>query len=107
LLDFHRRAIALRHQHPVLSLGDYETLQADHGIYAFRRTTDNASALIIFNSSRQPVMVDLTVPALQGVDRRYHHAWPSSAGVMQMQGGKVSNIVVPAREALVLVAEKM
>jgi glycosidase len=47
LLDFHRRAIALRHQHPVLSLGDYETLQADHGIYAFRRTTDNASALII------------------------------------------------------------
>ncbi len=105
LLAFHRQAITLRHQHPVLSLGDYETLLADHGIYAFRRTTADASALIIFNSDRQPVTVELTVNALQGVDRRYRHVWPSSDGVVPMQGGKVSNIFVPARDAVVLVAE--
>jgi neopullulanase len=105
LLAFHQRAIALRHQHPVLSLGDYETLLADHGIYAFRRTTADTSALIIFNVGRQPVTVDLTVNAFQGVDRRYQQAWPSGDGVVSMQGGRVRNLVVPARDAVVLVHE--
>jgi hypothetical protein len=89
----------------VLSLGDYETLLADHGIYAFRRTTADTSALIIFNVGRQPVTVDLTVNAFQGVDRRYQQAWPSGDGTVSMQGGRVRNLVVPARDAVVLVAE--
>lgn len=103
LLDFHRRAIAMRHRYPVLSLGDYETLYADHAIYAFRRTTADASAIIIFNTEHQAETVALTIPALQTVERSYSDVWQT--GEYQMQGGKLSQVVVPARDAVVLVYE--
>ncbi len=37
LLDFYRRAIDLRHSHPALRTGAYETLIAADGIFGFRR----------------------------------------------------------------------
>lgn len=109
LLDFHRRAIAMRHQYPVLSLGDYQTLQTDHAIYAFRRTTADASAIIIFNVGHHATTVDLPVDLpvdligkdLHTVDRCYRDVWQN--GEYQMQGGRLPTISVPARDAVVLV----
>ena len=103
LLEFHRRAIAMRHRYPVLSLGDYETVYADHTIYAFQRTTANASALIIFNNGQQATPVDLTIKSLQGVNRRYRHVWQQ--GEAEVRNGKLSKLVVPARDAVVLIYE--
>ncbi len=103
LLEFHRKAIALRHRYPVLSLGDYETLYADHTIYAFRRTTADASAIIIFNTGHQAVPVNLTVQGLADVTRTYRNVWDT--GDHAMQAGKFANISVPARDAVVLIHE--
>lgn len=100
LLDFHRRAIAMRHRYPVLSMGDYETLYADHTIYAFRRTTADVSAIIIFNTGHHPVTLDLPVPALQDVTCRYDHVWQT--GEQSMVQGKLSKVTVPSRDAVVL-----
>jgi len=103
LLDFHRRAIAMRHRYPVLSIGDYETIYADHTIYAFRRTTADTSALIIFNTGHHPVTMDLTVPALHNVTCRYDHVWQT--GEQPMVQGKLRKVAVPGRDAIVLVHE--
>jgi len=103
LLDFHRRAIAMRHRYPVLSLGDYETLHADHTIYAFRRTTADASAIIIFNIGHRATSVDLTIANMPASTHTYRNVWDT--GEHRMQAGKLANISVPARDAVVLIAE--
>jgi cyclomaltodextrinase / maltogenic alpha-amylase / neopullulanase len=100
LLDFYQRAIALRHQYPVLSLGDYETLHSDHTLYAFRRTTIDASAIVIFNTGNQAKTVDLTVKAMADVDLCYRDVW--HVGDYQLQGGKLASVTVPARDVVVL-----
>lgn len=101
LLHFHQRAIAMRHRYPVLSLGDYKTLYADRTIYAFQRTTADASAIIIFNSGSQSKRVELTLKEMPTVDRCYHDVWHT--GDYQMHKGKLTNISVPARDVVVLV----
>lgn len=103
MLAFHCRAIAMRHRYPVLSLGRIATLYADHTIYAFQRTTADASALIIFNNGHQAATVDLAVKALQGVNRRYRHVW--QRGEEEMRDGKLTQVVVPARRRRVRVVD--
>ncbi|HYF61361.1 MAG TPA: glycoside hydrolase family 13 protein, partial [Herpetosiphonaceae bacterium] len=43
LLEFYRRAIALRHARPALCTGDYRRLLAEPAAYAFARTLDGAA----------------------------------------------------------------
>ena len=62
LLDFHRRAIALRHQHAVLRTGAYSTIYADEGVFGFIRTLGNQHAIVLFNRTHEPVSVDVALP---------------------------------------------
>ncbi|MBX3015126.1 MAG: glycoside hydrolase family 13 protein [Caldilineaceae bacterium] len=103
LLAFHRRAIAMRHAYPVLSQGDFETIYADHTIYAFRRTTASTSALIILNAGVQDTTIALTINALQTVTATYTDVWHT--GEYQLQAGQLDAVTVPPRDALVLIHE--
>ena len=50
----HRRLIALRHEDPVLTDGEFELLLPDHPtIWAFVRRTDNAELLVAANFSAE------------------------------------------------------
>jgi oligo-1,6-glucosidase len=55
VLAHYRRLIALRHKDPVVALGDFTLLLPDHeDVYAFTRTLDGATLLVVCNLSRSP-----------------------------------------------------
>jgi len=53
LLDFTRRAIALRKAHPALRRGGFETLYAHEDVVIFARQTEGNAAVIAFNAGRE------------------------------------------------------
>jgi len=53
LLDFTRRAIALRKAHPALRRGRFETLYAHEDVVIFGRQTAGDAAVIAFNAGRE------------------------------------------------------
>lgn len=64
VLNYFRRAVAMRHAHKVLVYGQYQLLDADNPhIYAYTRTLGAEKALVVLNFSPEP------------------HAWPLPAGV--------------------------
>lgn len=100
ILGFHRRAIAMRHAHPVLRSGTVETLYADHGIYACLRRIDDAAAVIVFNTRLTPIEITLSDldPAWEGVT--FRDVWHS--GQVAVTQGSLREVSVPARDAVVL-----
>jgi glycosidase len=62
VLAHYRRLIALRHQDPVITDGDFELLLPDHpAIWAFLRRTSTGELLVAANFSAEPVDVRLPV----------------------------------------------
>jgi oligo-1,6-glucosidase len=56
----YRRLIALRHEHPVIALGDFEMLlERDPTVYAFTRSLDDVTLLVLGNFSDDVAPVDL------------------------------------------------
>jgi oligo-1,6-glucosidase len=56
----YRRLIELRHTDPVVALGDFEMLLADHElVYAFTRRLGAAELLVLGNFGGEPVTVEL------------------------------------------------
>ena len=68
MLNFYKKAIALRKQHPCLRRGDFETVLADDakGIYAFRRTYGKDSAVVIFNRSNSAQLFQTSAAKMGG-----------------------------------------
>jgi oligo-1,6-glucosidase len=60
----HRRLIELRHTHPVVVHGDYRLLLPDdEQVFAYLRTLDGASLLVVANLSGEPAKLDLDADA--------------------------------------------
>jgi oligo-1,6-glucosidase len=56
IFDFYRRLIALRHDLPVVSLGDFTLLEPEHPtLYAFTRTRGDDRLLVVGNWSPAPL----------------------------------------------------
>ena len=100
LLSFYRRAIALRHRYPVLSLGGFQALYADRQLYAFRRDLDKETVVVIFNAGRQATVLELDMPA-SDEGQTFTDVWQTGQAVVQ--GGKLTGMQVPARGAVVLI----
>src|SRR3954466_9365609 len=63
VLAHYRRLIALRHENPVVALGDFAMLLPDHeDLYAFTRTLDGQVLLVVCNLSRTPYPLDELLP---------------------------------------------
>jgi oligo-1,6-glucosidase len=60
----YRRLIALRHADPVVALGDFAMLLPDHqSVYAFTRTLDDRSLLVVCNVGSEPQDLATLLPA--------------------------------------------
>ncbi len=60
VLAHYRRLIALRHDEPVVALGDFTMLLPDdEQVYAFTRRLDDVELLVLANLSGEPVEVDV------------------------------------------------
>lgn len=61
LLEFHRRAIALRHAHPALRTGTFRVLAAEGGALAYARSLGSEALVIALNAGESEAR--LTMPA--------------------------------------------
>jgi cyclomaltodextrinase / maltogenic alpha-amylase / neopullulanase len=104
LLDFYKRAIALRHAHPALRTGKYDCLYAEGEIYAFGRASEDEEMVVIFNAGKERASVELPLSRVTGLEGRFDAVW--GKGDYAARGGKLSGVVVPGREATVLLKKR-
>lgn len=103
LLNFYRQAARLRHRHPVLRTGSFETLYAQTEIYAFRRVLNGQMAVIIFNTAIKPHKVDIPIP--DGNNTSLLTVWPEANEASYRLQGQQLTVTVPGRAAIILVSE--
>lgn len=99
LLRFHREAIALRHAHPALRIGEYHRLHADDDVYAFGRATGSQNLVVVINASPSPRRV--RVPLGQPASRAPHVVF-GAAELGEIQPASIA-VEVPPRDGAVIV----
>jgi len=69
VLAHHRQLIALRHDLPVVALGDFTMLLPEHEqVYAFTRALDDDRLLVVCNVSGQPQPLGDLLPEAVGAE---------------------------------------
>ncbi|MGH7455701.1 MAG: alpha-amylase family glycosyl hydrolase, partial [bacterium] len=65
LFEHYRKLIHIRHAHPALQLGDYQTLLADdtNDLFAFSRTFQNQNIIILLNNGLRDQIAELPLSA--------------------------------------------
>ena len=101
LYNFSKRAIALRHAHPALRRGQFETLYSNDDIYAFARRLDDDRLAVIFNAGGEATEVTLDVCNLLP-DGILTDVWGGLPGRVSKE--KLRGFVVPPRSAAVFSA---
>jgi neopullulanase len=104
LLDTYSRLTALRHRHPVLRTGTFEPVLASGRVYGFARRLGTAEALVLINTGRDGVEVDLPLNNERPV--RYTWAWPEAGGDVRVQARHGAlPVALPARAGAVLLTD--
>jgi len=97
LLDFFRRAIALRHNFAALRTGTFQALFAADGVYAFKRTLGKQTLVAVFNANRQPKTV--SVPLKTAAGTVFRAVWGNEQSIARK--GTLPNVKIPARDAVI------
>ncbi len=100
LLEFYRQAIGLRRRFVALRTGDFETLHAGQGVYAFARAQGQERLLVAFNAWRRPRQATIPLGRLLSPDGRFRAVW--GEGDYTAHGGALSGVRIPPRSALIL-----
>lgn len=100
LHDYVKSAIGLRHAQPVLRGGDFKSLYAENGVYAFSRTKGNDIAVVGLNAGSQDSTVNITLT--DGCELRGCEAvW--GKGPESVSGNLLKAWTIPARSGAVVV----
>ena len=104
LLDFYQQAIKLRHNHPALRTGSYESLIAADDIFGFWRMLDEERLIVLFNNTKSTARLDIPLNTEEAQPASYRTIWPKevSSGLYVVQDGALREVTIPPREALVL-----
>lgn len=90
LLRLHKELISLRHQHPVLCTGTYQTLETMGDVYSFARSNEKETIVVVVNTAEQPQQ--LAVPTLK-----------VGSKVLWGEGSiKDGSVLLPARTGVVI-----
>jgi glycosidase len=100
LLQFFKKAIALRHAHPALRSGQYTSLFAEDNVYALARHTEGDKVVAIFNKGQVPERVTVPVGELFPDGAALRDEWHGHT--YTVESGAVNADILP-RSALVLV----
>jgi oligo-1,6-glucosidase len=83
VLAHYRRLIALRHENPVVALGDFAMLLPEHeDVYAFTRTLGREVLLVVCNLSRTPYALAELLPRAVGARPVLGNRIDSDPGVL-------------------------
>lgn len=85
VLEHYRRVIAIRNTYPALQLGSFNPLAAvdDKGVFAFARTLDGESIVVVLNSSGESHRLDVPSP------------WPDGTRIVRLDDPKECELVMP------------
>ncbi len=103
LLEFFRRAVRLRHEHPALRHGHYLRLHADdrHGVYAFARRSFSEGETLVVVLNNGPTSYDLDVPTndLFAEGTALRDLWQN--GQAHIASGRLVGATLPPRSGAV------
>jgi neopullulanase len=104
LLDWFRRAIALRKAHPVLRRGGCRRLLADDGsaIYAYVREGEGEKLVVVLNNGASSYDLAIPVAGLYEDGTPLHDLW--GGGQARVTAGAITGATLPGRSAAVLAA---
>jgi glycosidase len=100
LLDYFKRAIRLRHDHPVLRHGELTTVYAEGGMYAMARSDADETLLIVLNADEDAQQITLPAPDSLTEGARVRSLFGPSIDTT-VQAGQLS-LAIPARSGVVL-----
>jgi glycosidase len=107
-LDYHRQSIDLRHTYPALRIGNYRTLFAEGGVYAFARQLGNEVAIVAVNVSTKTEQISFEVE-LEGSPNLPDRVVYGSGNILSWGNRETTSIQpilslsVPGRSGLILV----
>ena len=99
-LDFFRRAVALRHAHPVLRRGHFKELYAHAQQYAFLRHDKDETFLVVLNAGNEAAQISVPVGRYISDGESLKPLWGAVAVSAVQRGHFALNI--PARAGAVL-----
>ncbi|RLC85542.1 MAG: alpha-amylase [Chloroflexi bacterium] len=102
LLDFFRRAIRLRRDHPTLRRGRYLRLHTDgqHSVYAFARQGDEETLVIVLNNGQSSYELDVPARDTFATGATLHDLW--AGGQARVIAGRITGATLPPRSGMVL-----
>lgn len=100
LLEFTRQVIALRRQHPTLCYGNFRRLHATGDLYAFARCWQGEIMVVVLNSDRHSVRLELPTFDLLPDGSVLEVVW--GQGVARVDGGHLHGLTIPPRSGRVL-----
>jgi len=105
MLALFRRAIALRHDHPVLRRGCYLRLHADdqHGVHAFARQGEGETLVVVLNNSLVNYDLDVPTRGLFVEGTALHDLWEGRRA--QVSAERITGATLPPRSGAVLAVE--
>ncbi len=101
LLAYFRQAAALRHRYHALRTGSFEAIYTKDQVYAYRRVLGEEAAIVVFNTADSPTPLSLDLP--KEIPASYSVAWPEENQQAVTINERTLDMIIPAREALVLV----
>lgn len=92
----HKDLIALRHAHPALRTGKYQTLAAEGDCYVFARILEEEMVVVAVNTGSASVQVRLADMAVESGEILY------GDGKVEWLGDRTAMLEIPARAGIVL-----
>ncbi|MEL6856313.1 MAG: DUF3459 domain-containing protein, partial [Cyanobacteria bacterium J06607_13] len=92
----HKDLIALRHGHPALRTGTYQTLAAEGDCYVFARILEKEMVIVAVNVGGAAVQVRLADMAVESGEVLY------GEGKVEWLGDRTAMLEIPARAGMVL-----
>ena len=101
-LDFYRKSIALRNDHPALRTGSFQSLLTDDArdVWVFLRSDNSEQLIVALNASKVPVVEELPEPS---VGKQAWRVVFGEDGALERTGGALK-LKIPALGGVVLQA---
>jgi cyclomaltodextrinase / maltogenic alpha-amylase / neopullulanase len=99
LREYFKKCISLRRSHPALRRGEFISLYANGGIYAYLRRLDGDNCVIILNTDNTSYALD--IPVHDYLHEGSHLENLIGGGVARVIDGKLTRLALPPRSGIV------
>jgi len=103
LLQFYRKAVALRHAHKVLRTGTFQIIHAQNDVFAFKRQLDQQAALVALNAGKTEQVIGIARPTRSW--QAWRAVWPQQSGQMHRFDDSEMSVTVPPQQAVILLQQ--